>query len=223
MRRCTKIDKYEVWHWLLTIALHLTYISWSWETWLLTIIPGNKINGNTSANPSILTSKFGAGYSKYCVFIFCVEFDWHSLFWCTLRLWDDVFLLGGDQISEVNFYRARWVYPPLSPWPSPSSSSSHPRYHSLIILNINDRITMTEVECFDPLTNEWTLSKALPESRFYHKIDLDCMRWETMILIIKFYQITLNHIEIAFNTFFRSESGAVVIWKNAKSCQVINM
>ena len=24
---------------------------------------------------------------------------------------------------------------------------------------------MTEVECFDPLTNEWTLSKALPESR----------------------------------------------------------
>jgi len=155
MRRCTKIDKYEVWHWLLAIALHLTYISWSWETWLLTIIPGNKINGNTSAptNPSILTSKFGAGYSKYCVFIFCVEFDWHSLFWCTLRLWDDVFLLGGDQISEVNFYRAR--------------------------------ITMTEVECFDPLTNEWTLSKALPESR--------------------------------------SESGAVVIWKNAKSCQVINM
>ena len=44
-----------------------------------------------------------------------------------------------------------------------------------INLNINDRITMTEVECFDPLTNEWTLSKALPESRFlkkvYHKFD----------------------------------------------------
>ena len=27
------------------------------------------------------------------------------------------------------------------------------------------RITMTEVECFDPLSNEWSLSQHLPESR----------------------------------------------------------
>ena len=35
------------------------------------------------------------------------------------------------------------------------------------------RITMTEVECFDPLTNEWTLSKALPESRSMNDDDDD--------------------------------------------------
>ena len=32
---------------------------------------------------------------------------------------------------------------------------------------------MTEVECFDPLTNEWTLSKALPESRSMNDDDDD--------------------------------------------------
>ena len=38
-------------------------------------------NTSAPANPSILTSKFGAGYSKYCVFfIFYLEFDRHSLF-----------------------------------------------------------------------------------------------------------------------------------------------
>ena len=44
-----------------------------------------------------------------------------------------LYAIGGDRISEVNFYRAR--------------------------------ITITEVECFDPLTNEWSLSTPLPESR----------------------------------------------------------
>ena len=44
-----------------------------------------------------------------------------------------IYAIGGDRISEVNFYRAR--------------------------------ITITEVECFDPLTNEWSLSTPLPESR----------------------------------------------------------
>ena len=62
-----------------------------------------------------------------------------------------IYAIGGDQISEVNFYRARWdiLHEVLK----------------LIGLNQCFRITMTEVECFDPLSNEWTVSAPLPESR----------------------------------------------------------
>ena len=44
-----------------------------------------------------------------------------------------IYVFGGDQINEVNFYRAR--------------------------------TTFSATECFDPLTNTWTKSEPLPESR----------------------------------------------------------
>jgi actin-binding protein IPP len=44
-----------------------------------------------------------------------------------------IYVFGGDQINEVNFYRAR--------------------------------TTIAAAECFDPLSNSWTPSDSLPESR----------------------------------------------------------
>lgn len=44
-----------------------------------------------------------------------------------------IYVFGGDQINEVNFYRAR--------------------------------TSVASVECYDPLTNTWTQSHTLPESR----------------------------------------------------------
>ena len=62
-----------------------------------------------------------------------------------------IYAIGGDRISEVNFYRARWGI----------ESSNRLLVNSPVVF----RITMTEVECFDPLTNEWTECHQLPESR----------------------------------------------------------
>ena len=90
----------------------------------------------------------------YLFYFFYVEFDWHSLFWCTLRLWDNVFLLGGDQISEVNFYRARWAYPPLSSW-SFSSSPSPLSFSSSSTSTTGSRWRRWSVSTLSPMSGHW--------------------------------------------------------------------
>jgi len=65
-----------------------------------------------------------------------------------------------EEIPPMNFARA-----------SPAVAASNGKIYAIGGDQISEvnfyraRITMTEVECFDPLSNEWTVSAPLPESR----------------------------------------------------------
>jgi len=94
---------------------------------------------------------------------------------------DFLYVLGGtNRHNEVLqsgekycFITNKWEeIPPMSyARASPAVAASNGKIYAIGGDQISEvnfyraRITMTEVECFDPLTNEWTLSKALPESR----------------------------------------------------------
>ena len=74
---------------------------------------------------------------------------------------------------------------------------------------------MTEVECFDPLTNEWTLSKALPESR---SIDPEMQKVADAsdISVLFFFQLVLifGRVWVIFGPFFCAN----FLWQNMPLC-----
>lgn len=94
---------------------------------------------------------------------------------------DNLYVLGGtNRHNEVlqsgeryNFLTNKWTEIPSMNHAraSPAVAASNGKIYAIGGDQISEvnfyraRITISEVECFDPLTNEWTVVKPLPESR----------------------------------------------------------